>query len=208
MKISLVHATRGRPERTLQVREEWLAKTTDLDQIEHIYGVDSDDEATLKAVENVQAVVVEKPKGCFRAYNLAIEHATGDIIIPIEDDLHPQLGWDENVRAAMKDHIDFPAVLAVGDGQNLLVEWCPNRKFIEARGPLFHDDYWGLFGDTEWRMRCRQDKVPMVLAPGIIFYHVQFQPGSGHDPIFERKQGRYLEDEATYNLRGRAGWPA
>lgn len=207
MKISLVHATRGRPEKTLAVREEWLAKAANLDLIEHVWGVDEDDEATIKAVEPYQAVIVSPPKGCFRAYNLAIEHSTGDLIIPIEDDLHPQDGWDLFVRDAMKAHWDIPAILAVGDGQNLVIEWCVTRKFIEERGPLYHDAYWGLFGDTEWRTRSRQDRVPMVLAPGIIFQHVQFQPGSGHDPIFERKQGRYLEDEATYNQRGRAGWP-
>lgn len=206
MKLSLLHATRGRPERTLQVREEWLSKAQDLDNIEHLYACDSDDPETVAATLPFQGVVVDKPKGCFRAYNLAAEHSTGDILIPIEDDLHPQDGWDVFVRDAMKDHLDFPAVLALGDGQNLVIEWCINRKFYEARG-LFHDDYHGLFGDTEWRVRSRADKIPMVLAPGIIFLHQQFQPGSGVDPVFERKQSRYLEDEATYHRRGRAGWP-
>lgn len=207
MKISLLHATRGRPERTLEVRSEWLSKATNLDLIEHIYACDGDDPDSVSATAPFQGVVVEKPKGCFRAYNLAAEASTGDILIPIEDDLHPQLGWDENVRDAMKDHFDKVAILAVGDGQNLCIEWCITRKFYEERG-LFHDDYFGLFGDTEWRTRARQDRVPMVLAPGIIFWHQQFQPGSGiEDPVFLRKQAKYLADELTYNQRGRAGWP-
>lgn len=208
MKISLVHATRGRPEKTLAVREEWLSKATLPDEVEHIYGVDIDDDETIRAIDPHPAVIVGDPKGCFRAYNLAIAHSTGDIIIPIEDDLHPQPGWDEHVRQAMKDHANICAILAVADGQNLVVEWCVTRKFIEERGPLYHDDYWGLFGDTEWRIRSRNDRVPMVLAPGIMFMHQQFQPGTGEDPIFERKQSRYLEDEATFHRRGRAGWPA
>lgn len=207
MNISLVHATR-RPDRCIAVRDEWLSKAQDLDAIEHIFACDADDPDTVEATLPYKGVVVIDPKGCFRAYNLAIKASTGDIIIPIEDDLHPQLGWDENVRAAMADRWDIPAILAVGDGQNLVIEWCVTRKFIEQRGPLYHDSYWGLFGDTEWRVRARADKVSMVLAPGIIFHHVQYQPGSGVDEIFERKQARYLEDEATFNQRGRAGWPA
>lgn len=207
MKISLLHATRGRPERCLRVRTEWLEKATDLDQIEHIFGVDADDTDTIRATTPYQSVVVEMPKGCFRAYNLAADASTGDILIPIEDDLHPQLGWDENVRAAMENHWDKVATLAVGDGQNLCIEWCVTRKFYEERG-LFHDDYYGLFGDTEWRIRARNDRVPSVLAPGIVFQHIQFQPGSGIDPIFERKQALYLEDERTFNYRARSGWPA
>ncbi len=189
------------------MREEWLSTAADPSQVEHIYGVDYDDTETVEATKPYATVIVDTPKGCFRAYNAAIAVSTGDIIIPIEDDLWPYPGWDTNVREAMKDHLDFPAVLAIGDGQNLVIEWCVNRKFIEERGPLYHDSYWGLFGDTEWRVRSRADKVPMVLAPGIIFRHVQFQPGTGIDPIFERKQGRYLEDESTYNHRGREGWP-
>lgn len=206
MKLSLLHATR-RADRCLAVREEWLSKVQDLDNIEHIFACDHDDAATVAATMPFQAVVVADPKGCFRAYNLAAEAATGDILIPIEDDLHPQDGWDVFVRDAMKDHIDFPAVLAVGDGQNLVIEWCINRKFYEQRG-LFHDSYYGLFGDTEWRVRSRAEKIPMVLAPGIIFNHVQHQPDSGvRDIVYERKQALYLQDELNYNQRRREGWP-
>lgn len=206
MKISLLHATR-RSTRCVEVREEWLSKATNPDEVEHILACDADDDESITAISPFLHVIVPNPKGCFRAYNLAAKAATGDILIPIEDDLHPQEGWDQHVREAMADHYDKVAVLAVGDGQNLCIEWCVTRKFYEERG-LFHDDYWGLFGDTEWRVRSRQDKIPLVLAPGIIFNHVQYQPGSGADPVFERKQGRYLDDEKTFNMRGRLGWPA
>ncbi len=204
MKLSLIHATR-RPDKCVAIREEWLSKSGIMD-IEHIFGVDADDEETLAVTEPYQRVIVTKPKGCFRAYNAAAKESTGDILIPIEDDLHPMQDWDFHVREAMKNHWDKVATLAVGDGQNLCIEWCVTRKFYEERG-LFHDDYWGLFGDTEWRVRARQDKVPSVIAPGIIFNHVQYQPGSGSDLIYEMKQRRYLDDERTFNLRGRLGWP-
>lgn len=208
LKISLIHATRGRPAKTLSMRDEWFSTASIPQLVEHIWGVDYDDTETVDATKDHTRVIVNPPKGCFRAYNLAAEASSGDIIIPIEDDLWPPQDWDRHVRSAMEAHLDFPAVLAVGDGQNLVIEWCINRKFYESRG-LFHDDYWGLFGDTEWRTRARADKIPMVLAPGIVFRHVQYQPDSGmSDPIFERKQARYLEDERTYNLRGRLGWPA
>jgi len=207
MKLSLLHATRGRPQRTLEVRQEWLDKAIKPEDVEHIYGIDSDDLDTAVAIGELPKVLAHPPKGCFAAYNAAAAASTGDMLIPIEDDLHPQQGWDEQVREAMADAINDIAVLAVADGQNACIEWAFTRKFYEARG-LYHPDYYGLFGDTEIRTRIREDGVQVVSAPHILFDHRQFQPGgSGSDPIYERKQGRYLDDELTYNKRQRDGWP-
>lgn len=208
MRLSLLHATRGRPDRCLAVREEWLSKATDPLGVEHIFGVDVDDGPTIEALRDlcVRVVQVPHPKGCFRAYNLAAKNSSGDVLIPIEDDTHPEQGWDDEVRLAMTGHLDSPAILAVCDGQNEAIEWCVNRAFYRQRG-LFHDDYHGLFGDTEWRLRARADGIPTIVAPRIVFHHNQYQPGSAPDPIYERKQGRYLDDEQTFNRRGREGWP-
>lgn len=208
MTISLIHATRGRPEKTLEIKRTWYARACDPQFVQHTYGIDMDDEATIAATEGMERVIVPNPKGCFRAYNLAADSTTGTVIVPIEDDLWPPLEWDRMIREAMADWHDKVAVLAVGDGQNQLIEWCITRNFYEERG-LFHDDYFGLFGDTEWRIRARQDNVPTILAPHIVLDHRQYQPGSLiADPIYERKQSLYLADEMTFNQRGRAGWPA
>lgn len=206
MKISLLHATRGRPQKTLQVRAEWIDKAAKPEDVEHIYGVDADDLDTAVVLGSRRKVIVAPPKGCFAAYNAAAEVSTGDMLIPIEDDLHPQQGWDEQVREAMLPYIDQVAVLSVCDGQNACIEWAFTRKFYEVRG-LYHPDYYGLFADTEIRTRIRADEVLNVQAPHILFSHQQFQPGSGTDLIYERKQGKYLEDERTYNIRMREGWP-
>jgi len=208
MKISLIHATRGRPQRTLAVRQEWLDRAQQPDNVEHIYGIDSDDLDTAVAVGSLLKALAHPPKGCFAAYNAAAAASTGDLLIPIEDDLHPEQGWDSQVTEVMQPYINEIAALAVCDGQNACIEWAFTRKFYEARG-LYHPDYFGLFGDTEIRTRIRDDQVLTVAAPHILFAHQQFQPGgSGNDPIYERKQGKYLDDERTYNIRMRDGWPA
>lgn len=207
MKLSLLHATRGRPEKTLQIRREWLDNANHPEQVEHLYGVDADDAETIDAIGPLLRVIVLPPKGCFRAYNYAAALSSGDVLIPIEDDLWPRQGWDDMVREAMAEVVNDVAVLAVHDGQNPVIEWAVTRKFYEERG-LYHDSYSGLFGDTELRTRIRQDGVRVVFAPHIVFEHRQFQPGSGHDPIYERKQSKYLDDERNFNERARDGWPA
>ena len=152
MLISLIHATRGRPERCLEVRQEWLDKSTTPDLVEHTFAVDADDPESIDAAQPFRRVIVLPPRGCFRAYNHAAIVSTGEMIIPIEDDLHPDVGWDDLVREAMGPHMEQPALLAVTDGQNTCIEWAANRRFYEARG-RYNDDYYGLFGDTELRLR-------------------------------------------------------
>lgn len=200
MRISLLHATRGRPERALEVRREWLEKATRPDEIEHIFGIDADDAQTIDAVGLLRRVIVLPPKGCFRAYNHAAAVSDGDLLIPIEDNLHCEPGWDDQVRQVMAEHIDTVATLSVGDGTNEHIEWCFTRAFYLERG-LYHDDYFGLFGDTELRLRARQDGVGTVLSR-IVFPHEAM-----HDQIMARKQAKYLVDEATFNRRAREGWP-
>jgi hypothetical protein len=207
MKISLIHATRGRPQRCLEVRQEWLSKAVHPENVEHIFGVDADDLETIGAITPLRLVIVLEPRGCFKAYNAAASVCSGDLILPIEDDLHCEQGWDDLVREVMAPHINEIATLAVCDGQNACIEWAFTRAFYKARG-LYHKDYFGLFADTEIRTRLRQDEVLVVSAPQIRFDHRQFQPGSGTDPIYERKQGMYLDDERTFNIRSREGWPA
>ncbi len=175
--------------------------------VEHIFGVDADDPETIDAVQLFVHAIALPPKGCFRAYNVAALKSTGDLLIPIEDDLHPDPGWDEHVTRAMEPYIDQVATLAVSDGQNPCIEWAWTRAFYNTRG-LFHDDYYGLFGDTEWRYRARADQVLCVAAPHIRFDHRQYQPNKDTtDAIYERKQAKYLADEATFNRRGRENWP-
>lgn len=47
--ISLLHATRGTPERALATRKIWIDRADDAAQVEHIFGIQSDDMESIKA---------------------------------------------------------------------------------------------------------------------------------------------------------------
>src|SRR6266850_5377586 len=106
-----------------------MDKATVPDDVEHVYGVDADDPASIEAVKPYQRVICLPPKGCFRAYNYAAAVSTGDLLIPIEDNLHCEQGWDAEVREAMRESIDEVATLSVNDGTNPSIEWCWTRQF-------------------------------------------------------------------------------
>ena len=183
-------------------RDEWMSLAHEPSDIEHIFAVDGDDKATLERLDILPRVVVTEPRGCFRAYNLAAQQTTGDIIVPIEDDLHPESGWDVNVKHVLKDCWDQVACLAVGDAKDYLcIEWVFTRKFVEKRG-MYHDDYFQYCADTELRLRARADRVLTKHAPGILFLHRPVE-----DASWKRKQTTYDRDRETLKRRWEAGWP-
>ena len=96
--------------------------------------------------------------------------------------------------------------MLVDDGNvNHAIEWVVNRAFWKARG-LYHDGYFGNFGDTELRERIRQDGVPR-LASRLKLDHRHHSRGLvPYDEIYQRKPARYGEDAALYEKRKASGW--
>lgn len=202
--ISLIHATRGRPEAALIVRAQWLAAADG--KVEHVFAIDADDTETLEKTEGLSRVIVKQPKGCFRAFNLAAKKCKGDIIFPIEDDLAPCPHWDSITEQAYAGHLDVPAVLLVDDGNvNPSIEWVINRAYFQERG-LYADDYHGLFADTEFRERVRADGI-LRLPSRLKLDHRHHSRGLvPFDEIYQRKEAKYREEEQTYERRKANGW--
>lgn len=204
--ISLLHATRGRPDQSLLVRAQWMSTADDLAQIEHIFAVDEDDSVALEATDGLLRVVVKNPRGCFKGYNLAAKKAEGDILVPIEDDLVAPKGWDTVVMEAYRGHLDEPAVLLVDDClANSSIEWIYNQAYFKARG-LYHDGYFGNFGDTEVRDRIRADGVLRIQTDLKLDHRHHSRNVVPFDEIYQRKQSYYREDEALYGKRKANGW--
>ena len=108
------------------------------------------------------------------------------------------------MKHALKDCWDQVACLAVGAAQDwCCIEWVVTRRFIEERGPLYHDEYVQYGADTEWRWRARADGVLTKHAPGILFIHQNID-----DASYRRKQVPRPADVELFNRRFQAGWPA
>jgi hypothetical protein len=86
MKIlSLLHATRGTPERALATRKVWLDRATHPDRVEHIFGIQSDDAASACSfAEYSHGVSVPPPEWASSSvanWNAAAALSTGEILI-------------------------------------------------------------------------------------------------------------------------------
>ena len=170
-KISLLHATRGRPAIAYKARATWLDRAADPDAVEHIYALDPDDE-TIGPFLTCRHVI-NHGRGPVAAWNEAAKFSKGEILIQLSDDWDPPMHWDKLILKAMGD-TSKPAVLAVSDGHrtdNLLCMAILNRARYQQQGYLFHSEFFSVFSDNHFTDRAYADGV-VIEAKDIVIEHL------------------------------------
>lgn len=188
-KISLLHATRGRPVQCIDTMNEWLARADNEGAVEHIFGVDHDDAEVLKAIKQYRHVVCTPGGTTPQAYNEAAKVSAGRILIAMSDDAHPPAHWDTLIFRKMEESIEQEAVLAVSDGHRkdgLLCHQIMTRKRYEAQGHVFSEEYQSMYADNEFSHRAFKDGI-VIDGREIVIEH--------RHPVFD---GKGLETDATY----------
>ena len=172
-KISLLHATRGRPQQALEAREKWLAAATHRKRVEHIFAMDCDDEDSLKALAKLNhRVVAQKGGGCVAAWNLAAQASTGEVLVQLSDDWTPVAGWDEEFVRRLRD-VRQAGVLRPSDGHrrdDLLCMAILTRARLRQQGEFLHSGYFGIYSDDEFSFRAYQDGV-VIDARDLVLTH-------------------------------------
>ena len=194
-KISLLHATRGRPAQAWRCRMNWLRAAHNPDAIEHIFGLDADDYASapLATVRNVvnQPIMGDGPVG---AWNACAAASSGQVLVQLSDDWEPVQGWDTAILSAIGD-ICKPAVLAVSDGHrkdDLLCMAILTRARYNQQGYLFHPEFFSMHSDN-WFSKCAfRDGVVIDARDRITFEHLHPAFGKGEmDETYARSNADY-----------------
>ena len=174
-KISLVHATRGRPIEAVQCMTLWLSRAKHPERIEHIFVVDSDDEKA-EVLKRFRSVIQKENGFSVGAWNLGAQKASGDIIIQLSDDWECPPQWDEMVESRLD--ISKPQVLRISDGyrkDELLCMAILTKKYYEQNG-LFNPRFRNVYSDTDFTFRAAKNGT-IVDARDIAIVH--------HHPFFE-----------------------
>ena len=176
-KISLVHATRGRPIEAVQCMTLWLSRAKHPERIEHIFVVDSDDEKA-EVLKRFRSVIQKENGFSVGAWNLGAQKASGDIIIQLSDDWECPPQWDEMVESRLD--ISKPQVLRISDGyrkDELLCMAILTKKYYEQNG-LFNPRFKNVYSDTDFTFRAAKNGA-IVDARDISIVH--------HHPFFEER---------------------
>ena len=181
-KISLLHATRGRPEQAQETCLLWLLKADAPNSIEHIYAYQDDDGesaqlADPKNIRNSKIVTTPPPPEGFSSsvsnWNAAAKVATGDILVVIADDLSPCDGWDTFLRQHFEG-TTLPKILKVSDCENdngLLRHPVFNRAAYQQLGYIFHPEFYGVYCDNHLTQVALDQKYYAQAEDYLTFCH-------------------------------------
>jgi hypothetical protein len=214
-KISLLHATRGRPQLALEAREQWIKAAAKPGRIEHIFAVDCDDVPLQKAVMKLNhRIVPEKGGGCVAAWNLAAQASTGDVLVQLSDDWLPVAGWDEEFVRRLRD-VRQPGVLRPSDGHrrdDLLCMAILTRARFRQQGEFLHSGYAGIYSDDEFSFRAYQDGVVIDARDLVLTHdHPNYNPAVEMDETYLNQNSSERDKEGRKiflkrNPRAKGHW--
>jgi hypothetical protein len=203
-KISLLHATRGRPDQALAARDLWLSMASKPEQVEHIFATDGNDPTAGPLAGFSRVVISEEGGGCVAAWNEAARASQGEILIQMSDDWVPPRGWDETVIDRIGDTLN-PSVLAISDGHRtddlLCMAILTRRRLEDQGGFLFHPDFKSVFSDNYFTAMAQKDGV-MIAARDVVFYHNHpaFTTAPGDKTYIETNSpARYNEGKEVFD---------
>lgn len=173
-RLSLLHATRGRPAQARQCRQNWLDAAAKPARVEHIFAVDADDAESIRELADLNPRIVEKKGGgCVAAWNIAASASNGDVLIQLSDDWSPVQNWDEEFVRRLRD-VRQPGVLRVSDGRrtdDLLCMAICTRPWMAQQGELLHSGYVSLYSDDEFSFRAYQQGVVIDARDIMLMHH-------------------------------------
>lgn len=146
MRISLIHATR-RPVEAKKCQQLWLDRADNRANIEIITCVDDDDEACKEAFPDA---VISPAKTACAAWNEAAKHATGDVLVVLDDDWCCPAGWDSIIESYMCNGAD---ILHVGDERrkdDLICHPIFSRRYYETIGYAAHPSFRSVYFDNHF----------------------------------------------------------
>jgi glycosyltransferase involved in cell wall biosynthesis len=201
--ISLLHATRGRPKIAADARRQWLNRATHPDRVEHLFAFDFNDEQSMPLA--VYRHVIQTGNGAsVGAWNLAAAASCGDILIQINDDFEPPMGWDVMIEQAFAGKYADSAALKVSDGHrtdDLLCIAVINRARYQQQGFFLHPRFKSVFSDDFHSWSAYKDGI-VIDANHIVIehHHPFFNEGKGWDEVYaiHNSPERYAEGAAIF----------
>lgn len=208
--ISLIHPSRGRPQKAHNTYENWTNKSLAYD-VEHILSIDNDDPCYKEYCTLGLNVLVYPNKSVVEATNAAAATSKGDILIYLSDDFDCPNGWHELIDKEFEG-VNKPMLLKVDDclqGFDVRVLTIPimNRALYEKLGYFWHPDYKSMFVDEDLWWTCRNNGW-LKKAQHLKFPHNHHSLGKcQNDETYRRSEANWDQGKATFARRKAAGFP-
>jgi hypothetical protein len=214
-RVSVILPLRGRVQRTTALLPRLWA-TAGYGNWELLLVADDDAEvanAVQRLLPRPGVTLIEQcPRGGYwRACQLAMQRASGTLLIALANDLLPCRDWLlTGVQAYTRRFGDGEGLLGANDGIHKgshAAHFLIHRRMLERYGgwPVWYEHG---YGDTELCQRAQAEQK-FAIAPFFVLFHDHPIIGGQWDQVYsEGSAASDSADRARYDARARAGWPA
>ena len=190
LRISVLHATLGRPKKALETMYYWQDAAYDPEGLEYLFAFNDDDGSRFEIMERDQSkdkfTVITMDlitRSSAAAWNAAASAASGLLLIQGQDDVYPPKNFDKSLLEIMHDNggPDEPMVIAVGDGYrkgdaaNLMCTAICTRAYVNMEGCFLWPGYASVYSDDEFSIRAfghaADGEAKLVDARHLVFRH-------------------------------------
>lgn len=214
--ISLIHPSRGRPEKSYATTKEWVSKAGC--EVELIISIDNDDPKKTDYIDlyfkdegydrhliyNLNTSVVE-------ATNKAAKLSKGNVLVYVSDDFRCPDNWGQLVNKEFADE-DRPLLIKVDDclqqfNTPVLTIPIMNRALYERLGYFWHPGYKSMFVDEDLYWTA-QKLGATKNCPYLKFPHEHPANGKApNDETYTRSAANWDQGKEFFRHRRGQGFP-
>jgi hypothetical protein len=195
--ISLLHPSRGRPEKSFETVQKWIQRAGNV-SIELIVSLDEDDPELQGYREmHVSLLEINKNRSAVDAINNAAKKARGNILIVVSDDTDCPENWAVDLLKCVEGKTDFIAKTNDGIQKWIITMPIMDRAYYNRFGYVYYPEYLHMFCDTE--LSCVADLTGRRIDIPLTFEHLHYSVGkSNKDSISEKADSTWAQGEKLF----------
>lgn len=205
MKFSLLHPSRGRPEKSFDTISKWIERAFNTD-FEIIVSLDNDDLSVYAyfGIVNVKVNVLRNYNySAVDAINYAAEHATGQYFIVVSDDTDCPMHWDRILLDAIGQSRDFVMKVADGIQKRIITMPIMDRPYYNRDKNIYDPVFRHSWADT-WLTELAHHRGRVIQRPDISFPHLHYSvTGEQPDALYKRNDMTHDQDRRIFQIKMR-----
>lgn len=170
--ISIIHPSRGRPQKSLQTIRKWREMAENYIKVIPVVDFDDSKLPEYQEIYSITGLTISSGASAITAINLgakkAIEYGAS-ILIVVSDDTDCPEHWDTQILNTVKGRKDW--ILKTQDGTQPWIITMPimDTIYYNRFGYIYHPEYKHCFPDTE--LTCVADITGRKIKSDLLFKH-------------------------------------
>ena len=187
MQISIIHPSRGRPQKAIETYLKWVSRSTV--PVQWILSIDEDDSKLNEYKELFKCeIVINNNSNLIDAVHKAIPNIKGDLVIVVSDDFDCPDNWNEKLN-----DVSGEIAIYINDGysfgKRLMTLPILSKALIDRLGYIYYPSYTGMFADNDLFEVC--DRLGVLVTKDVRFQHEHYTNGrASMDDTYRRHNNK------------------